>query len=182
MFGHIHQGGFVKTEHNIKFDSYSSVPSFTRKIMVVEDEPFWQLLIDRALSQIDGRMDIRYFENARQALNTLDTQSDFDLIFSDYNLKGEQNGLDLWDILQEKNLDIPYVLISGTRRVDFLNQTMPHRTEFIVPHYIEKAGTIRELSYQLNLALSSHLPVEKSLYPRKGGQRIKMNYNPDDFL
>jgi CheY-like chemotaxis protein len=124
------------------------------KVLIVEDEPFWQLLIERALKKIDDRIVVKFTENANQALQELEKSADFDFIIADHLLSGSLTGLDLWDTLAEKKSEIPYILISGINKDNFFDRLMPYRTE-MVPQFIEKPVSIRELSKKLNEAFIS---------------------------
>src|SRR4051794_26587365 len=87
-----------------------------KRVLVVEDEPLWQLMIERSLKRIDNEIEVRVSENVSQALEAIDDNVVYDYIIADHLLPGSKTGLDLWDILLKNKLEIPYVLISGTKR------------------------------------------------------------------
>lgn len=145
----------METLLSVGFNPYFTAGPIIEKVLIVEDEPLWQLLIERALRRINKGIEVRFSKNANQALEVLSGREDFDFIIADHLLEGAKTGLDLWDILLKQKTDIPYILLSGTRRSDFFSRLMPYRTE-MVPRFIEKAGTVRELSEQLSEAMFSH--------------------------
>lgn len=127
------------------------------RALIVEDEAYWQMIIERAFYRIDRRINITFAENANQALDIVSEQSDFDLIVSDYRLGGLKTGLDLWDMLLGQNSEIPYVLLSGIKRSHLMEHLMPYRSEML-PLYYEKPQSVKELIEILKRSISLIYP------------------------
>lgn len=123
------------------------------RILIVEDEVFWQMVIERAIYRIDRRITVSFAENANQALDIVCKQNDFDLIIADYRLNGIKTGLDLWDILLKQKSEIPYLLLSGIKRSHLVDHLMPYRSEML-PLFFEKPKSVRELSEILSRSIS----------------------------
>jgi PAS domain S-box-containing protein len=81
------------------------------KILVVEDNPEVKTVAVTLLEQLNYRT--HAVDNARAALDLLDSGASFDLLFSDVMLPGEFDGLDLARIVQQRYPEIPVVLTSG---------------------------------------------------------------------
>lgn len=111
--------------------------SHIKKVLIVDDESIWQVFIARAIRKIFLGVDISFVENARMAIKEIEARDEFDFIVSDLNLGEPINGLDLWDMLCERDSQIPFVLMSGTSRVDFFSQIMSYR-EQAVPSFLQK--------------------------------------------
>ena len=133
---------------SVEFNPYLESTTECQKVLVVEDDPVWQLAFERALKLIDPKVDIRFSSNANEAFDLLNQESHFDLVIADQLLQGAKTGLDLWDILLTQNLEIPFVIVSATKQSTFISRLMPYRKEMI-PRYIEKSGSISDLSEQL---------------------------------
>lgn len=128
------------------FNPYATMSTTINKVLIVEDEPFWQLLISKALQRIDKRIEVSFSENATKALEIIrNNNNDIDFIIADQLLEGPQTGLDLWDTLVKKEINIPYILVSGIKREDLINSLMLYRTEAI-PTFIEKSASASTFS------------------------------------
>ena len=134
-------------------NSYASLATPKMKVLVVEDEPIWQLLILKALRRMNDGVEVCFSETANEALGAIkkSDSEQFDLIIADQILEGAKTGLDLWDILFEQKSEIPYVLLSGFQKRDFFQALMPYRVER-VPYFIEKPQSVSELSQKLSEA------------------------------
>ena len=143
---------------------YSKIGQSISKVLVVEDEPLWQLLILKALRRIDDKVEISFSESANHALKILEKNKDFDAIIADQNLEGSKTGLDLYDILSEQASQTPYVLLSGTRRAEFFEDLKPFRIEAL-PRFIEKPSSVIELSSQLSDIFTFQANLKKHATP-----------------
>lgn len=155
-----HQEGLTKVEN---------ADSIQRRFLVVEDEPAWQLILRRLLKDVDQRIEIFFADSFEGALSVLDENISFEGIIADFNLNGTKNGLDLWDALNVRKSEVPYVLVSGTRREDFFASLMPYR-EAMVPTFLEKSNdSLSELSERLRtvLGLCASLP------------KVRLNQEPE---
>ncbi|MDH4321917.1 MAG: ATP-binding protein, partial [Desulfobulbaceae bacterium] len=83
-----------------------------QRVLVVEDEEMLRGLIADTLEK--KGFEVLQATNVDEALALFEReQGDFALLFSDVVLPGEQNGIQLADILREKRPDLPVVLSSG---------------------------------------------------------------------
>lgn len=118
-----------------------------KKAIIIEDEQVWQLLIARALHRINHRIECQFFYTVDDALTAINSERKADIIIADLGLKGVKTGLDLWDNLLRLKLNIPYAILSGTKKSDFIKKLTPYRQN-IVPLYIEKPNSINKLTMQ----------------------------------
>lgn len=89
------------------------------KILLVEDDPQWQLIISRALKLVDPKLLIDTVTNVSEAKLSLFLNPDYSLVISDYFLEGHQSGLDLWKVSQHNSHMIPYLFVSGLQKSEF---------------------------------------------------------------
>ena len=142
---------------NIESSELMKSAKSNRKVLIVEDEPTWQILIERALKLIDPKIEVHFSKTAVQACEALNAGRSFDLIVSDYRLGANTTGLDLWDRVLEERFDIPFVMLSVTKRQKFASEVMEHQSR-IAPRFVEKCGSVRELSIELGAALTASRP------------------------
>ena len=83
-----------------------------KKILIVEDDPQWKLILSKTASAVADSPDIFYAESANEARDILKANKFFDLVISDYLLNGDENGLQLWQSTPLVQAS-PFVLISG---------------------------------------------------------------------
>lgn len=142
-----------------------TVPSRPRKrVLLLEDDPVWQPLLVRILHRIDRNIDVVVSSEAGQAFGIIRDKGPFDFVIADYQLDGARTGLDLWDILLEQDLRIPFILISGRTREEFLADLRGYRIGMI-PSYIEKTTSLETLQERLFSALSPELGGGRSSAP-----------------
>lgn len=128
--------------------AYELARNCRKKVLIVEDEVTWQVVIKRALELIDSAIEVQFSNDANRALELLNSEETFDFVIADMNLNCAKSGLDLWDILHSQKIDIPFVLISATNREEFMSELFPHREEMI-PRFIEKTSSVLQLSKDL---------------------------------
>ena len=124
------------------------------KVLIVEDSEDDALLMIHELQR--GGYDVRYerVDSATRLGASLDKQ-EWDLILSDYSLPGF-DGRTALDLVRERRLDIPFILVSGTvgeetaveamRRGahDYLLKDRPTRLVPAVQRELREAGVRRE--------------------------------------
>lgn len=91
----------------------------SKKVLLVEDEPHWQMMILRTLRAIDQRISVRCVKSVKHAQQILFDDSSYDMIISDHYLEGKHTGLDLWRDCRERKHSIPFVVVSGIREEKF---------------------------------------------------------------
>jgi PAS domain S-box-containing protein len=81
------------------------------KILLAEDNPTDAALVRRHLKKDGIGGDVTHVDNERDFLAAIETGPD--LILSDYDM-GSFNGFRALEILRQRGLDIPFILVSGT--------------------------------------------------------------------
>ncbi len=81
------------------------------RILIVEDREDDALLFVRELQKGDYEVMFRRVETKESLTESLE-QEDWDIILSDYDLP-DMNGYDALQILQNKQIDLPFIVISG---------------------------------------------------------------------
>jgi len=81
-------------------------------VLLIEDTPDDALLVERALVKAGYELTILRVENALAMSDALDRES-WDVVISDYNLPSFDAPAAL-SLLQAHDLDIPFILVSGT--------------------------------------------------------------------
>lgn len=122
--------------------------AFSRKVLIVEDDPLWQLIIERSLKRIDSNIAVLAVSSVDEALQKFQAKIPFDLVIADQALLGFRTGLDLWDHLLEHRTVVPFILMSGTEREEFQNALAPFR-EHEIPIYLEKTMEIKKLTEKI---------------------------------
>lgn len=83
------------------------------RILLVEDDLFWQDLISFSLKSFYGALvTIRCAKSFHHADNLIFTDH-FDLIICDHILQGSKTGLDLWRSLRQNQVFIPMIMLSA---------------------------------------------------------------------
>jgi two-component system, response regulator PdtaR len=85
-------------------------------VLVVEDEAFVRELSVQAL--IDAGYQVLEAESAKQALSILESDAAVAVLFTDVNMPGELNGLDLAHLVHERWPAVRLLVTSGGGRVD----------------------------------------------------------------
>lgn len=99
----------------------------TKKILVVDDEPSIRILLQTMLQE--QGYDVHLANTGLEVLKLLDKQL-IDLIIIDYNLP-VIDGAKVLRTLNDKNIDIPAILISGMFGEDTENQDFPHTKSIV---------------------------------------------------
>lgn len=141
--------------------SYTRDVTGERKILVVEDDPEWQLLIGSAIRKYDESAQVKYAYSARGAKYLLNQNPGYDLVISDHYLEGDETGLELWRECQQKYHDVPFMMMSGLTEHEFLKLI---KKENNYPLYLSKQQTFQ--FDQLQNMLTWHLgePMVRSWY------------------
>jgi DNA-binding NtrC family response regulator len=86
-------------------------PTIPREVLVVEDEPLVRMVAADALADCG----IMAWEaaDAGEALHVLDEHPAIGLVFTDVNMPGEMNGLDLAHEVNQRRPDIDLIVTSG---------------------------------------------------------------------
>lgn len=93
-----------------------------KKILVVEDDMHWQVLIGSTLRSVYPDVQIRYAKTVADAELFLSTGCSFNMIIADQQLKGKKTGIDLWRQCQSnENSQVPFMLVSGMSETSYHN-------------------------------------------------------------
>lgn len=105
--------------------------SSTPVVLVVEDEPILlmmavDLVEDAGFEAIEAR-------NADEALRILEEHDGIDVLFTDIDMPGTMNGLDLAALVRERWSAIEILLVSG--HVKIVRDDLPARSVFLSKPY-----------------------------------------------
>ncbi|MDN3687413.1 response regulator [Cyclobacterium jeungdonense] len=114
----------------------------TGKILLVDDQPYEELLLKEALASIDRFTDVEYIADPKEALIHLkENRDEIFLIISDINMPG-MNGLEFKREIEKdrylREKSIPFVFFSS----DASNKTVKKAYSHSVQGYFKKAETI----------------------------------------
>lgn len=104
-------------------------------ILVIEDEPLIRMSIADELRDVG--FVVREAANAEEGLRVLASEGSIDAIFTDIELRGELDGLELAGLVRERWPLIDIIVTSGNRNVT-ANQ-MPARSLFFPKPYAPRA-------------------------------------------
>jgi two-component system, response regulator PdtaR len=111
-------------------------------VLVVEDEPLVRMVAAEGLE--DAGFEVLEAESAADALRILDGRSDVGVLFTDVNMPGELDGVDLAKLVHERWPELRIVVTSGKDHLrkaqlpdDGRFVAKPYRTHEVV-HLIEE--------------------------------------------
>jgi CheY-like chemotaxis protein len=84
-------------------------------ILVVEDEPFVRMMAVDAL--IEHGMTVLEADCVEEALEVIQAEARIDLLFTDINMPGDLDGLDLAEIAHRRQPDLKLIVTSGGMNV-----------------------------------------------------------------
>jgi DNA-binding NtrC family response regulator len=100
--------------------------AFKQNVLVVEDDPFWQRVIQRNLEKASEKCSIHFAGNAREAMALLNNPRRFHLIISDQYLDDGKTGYELWFECKKRGVRAAFVLTSGyTKFTDEVARGLP---------------------------------------------------------
>lgn len=118
----------------------------TSRILVVEDDPFWQKVIQRNLEKASESCSITFARNTSEAMRLISDRREFQLIIADQYLDEEKTGYEFWFECQRRGIRAPFILTSGyTKLTDEVARGLPMK--FVEKPFVatEFRRTIREL-------------------------------------
>ena len=113
-------------------------------ILLVEDEALVRMLGADVLA--DGGFDVVEASNADEALSILESRSDFRALFTDIDMPGSMNGLELAHVVFERWPDMKILVVSG--KVRPVEDELPPGGCFVDKPY-RPADLLRELRHLL---------------------------------
>lgn len=102
-----------------------------KHVLVVEDQALLRFLAADMLEEAGYEASLA--GDAGEALEMLERHPDIGTIFSDVNMPGDMDGVDLARVIHEKRPDVGVVLTSGTRVQDL--GRLPGGTMFLAKPY-----------------------------------------------
>jgi CheY-like chemotaxis protein len=100
-------------------------------ILVVEDEPFVRMIAVDVLT--DYGMTVLEADCVEEALAVLDTESQIDLLFTDINMPGDLDGLDLAAIVHRRRPGMKLIVTSGGNKLS--DNDIPDHGMFVSKPY-----------------------------------------------
>jgi CheY-like chemotaxis protein len=114
-----------------------------KTVLVVEDE--FIIRIDAAETLRDAGFEVVEAEDGAEALAVIDRRNDVALVFTDINMPGAIDGLELARRVRKRNPRIGLILTSGTQKIE--GPDMPANGLFVSKPYAADAValTVRRL-------------------------------------
>ncbi len=110
-------------------------------VLIVEDEPLVRMLGADVLEEAGFEV-VEAF-NGDEALEVLDARPDVKVLFTDVNMPGSLDGLDLARVVHERRPDIKLLIASGQVRLS--DEQIPDAGRFLAKPYAPEA-IVREVS------------------------------------
>ena len=135
------------------------IESGSERVLIVEDDPAVLGLCLDMLTSLGYRCDVA--SDASGALRRLDSDPDYDLLFSDVVMPGGMNGIELAQKAQERRPDLKVLLTSG-----YVGET-GHHMQHDFP-LIDKPYQCADLATRLRAVLGSPGPMVAAKYSDSG--------------
>jgi CheY-like chemotaxis protein len=123
-------------------------------VLVVEDEPMLQSLIEASL--LDGGFDTALTGSGEEAIELLQSKSGHRALVTDINLLGKRDGWEVARVAREINPALPVVYMTGTHAEDWASKGVPSSVMLTKP--FAPAQLVTALSNLLNAAAT---PIPK---------------------
>lgn len=164
-----HTHGFLSYHHPF-FLSYSDffnpMESMSKRVLVVEDEVFWRILIEHASKKIDKGIELFFASDAESALNSIHENGCFDFIVVDHLLEGTKSGFDFLDDLSKESSvkeRTSFLLMSGMDREEMKRIIGTRFDGDQSSHFAEKPDTLKDLVGLLRNFFSHEMDQKKGL-------------------
>ena len=117
------------------------------RIVHIDDDESFLFLLKQFLNKISQRTyDIRSFNSPNDAFFEIDSNPElFDIIISDFDMP-DLNGLDLYHKLSELNINIPFILLTGSQDTEIPSKALNSGVTF----FLRKENDILSLLKQLD--------------------------------
>jgi DNA-binding response OmpR family regulator len=139
----------------------STQTTFTnRKILLVEDDTVWQLLIGQNLKKNAFHTDVHFATSAEQAERMMADEPDFDLVITDQYLDGYKTGLDLCHTLAHSASPVPCILLSSMESEDFYDYLKEFH-DLPAPKFLSKSHSFQELGRSMESAIATVTQLPK---------------------
>lgn len=128
------------------------------KFLIIDDE---EDIRDVIALMLQSNFDVQIFQavDGENALEIIQTEGPFDLIFSDLNMP-RKNGVEVYRELRKSNSTTPFILVTADNKVFKTHITAP-----IMCDYIEKPFTEEDLIQKTHSVFAQkEIPVQKESY------------------
>lgn len=106
-----------------------------KSVLIVEDEPL--IRVDAVDMVEDEGFDVCEASDAAKALHLLETQDDIGILFTDIDMPGDIDGLDLARIVRKRWPHIAIIIVSGHRHLS--ESDVPNGGVFFSKPYLRSA-------------------------------------------
>lgn len=137
-----------------------------KKILVVDDDNIIRDLLDGLLS---SDYEVMLKDSAESVLAYITSESNLDLMIVDYSMPG-LNGLEFIEALQNKNINIPFILLTSTQDTDIIEKAR----SLNCLEYLDKRGGLLDIKK----CVYKYLNKDKENLLKKH----KISYKQDTFL
>ncbi|ELY83518.1 response regulator [Natrinema altunense] len=129
-------------------------------VLCIDDDPHYRELTATVLERRDDDLVVTTAETGREVLAIVDGECDtdpdhgIDCVVSDYDMPG-MDGLELFAAMQNRNLDVPFILFTGVRSAEIADEVISAG----VTDYVRKGtgtGQYDELAARIETAVESH--------------------------
>ena len=116
------------------------------KVAHIDDDESYRFILKQFLNKISPKTyDIHSFESANEAFFEINSNPDYDIIISDYDMP-DLNGLEVFNDLRNSGINIPFILLTGTRHNDVPSKAITDGVKF----FLHKDTDILSLLKQLD--------------------------------
>ena len=96
-------------------------PEINKRVLIVEDDPYWQKKIQLDLSQAFSAIDCVVVDNIEAAVKKIKSNYHFDVVIADHQLNGPATGYDLWKSSLIQLNRTTFILTSGNDLLKICN-------------------------------------------------------------
>ena len=114
-----------------------------KSVLVLEDDPQWQLIVSQILKKVDTDVTIRCVPTTQAAIQLLALGEKFDLVVADQYLDGVMTGLDLYRHLRALRDQTSFVMLSGLESRQFNDLTI---RDAEAPTFVPKSNVFKTFS------------------------------------
>lgn len=133
----------------------ASKPASSIRVLIVDDDPEFADLTATFLERENPAIDPTTVTTSEEALTLLEKPDEFDCIISDYEMPG-QDGIELLETVQDRQLGIPFILFTGRGSEDIASQAISAG----VTDYLQKKGGTEQYERLANRILHASAAKE----------------------
>ncbi len=120
----------------------------TIKVLLIDDDREGLTVTAKSLEAEDSSFDVTPIESAESA-RTLLSETQFDVIVCDYELKSGMNGLDFLNWIRETNPSIPFIIFTGKSREEVAIRALNLGANAYITKDIDVKYLYSELAYSI---------------------------------